>query len=426
MAPPSQGHERHMPAALTVDSVGKCFTVQRKRLTLVESMIRVVACRRQTDEIIWALTDVSFSLGQGKVLGIIGHNGAGKSTLLRLLCGLGQPTRGRIEYRGHVSGLLDLGSGLSHELTGRENILTVGILNGLTRKQIRQQEEKIIGFAELEDFVDQPVRTYSSGMYLRLAFSAAIHFDPDVLIIDEVLAVGDARFQQKCIDRFHAFRKAGKTLVLVTHNTDQIRGLCDEVLVLEEGRVVAQGEPKSAVECYNDLMRQRSERRAAQLSGVGVRDLAVERGSRIGTQEATISSVQILDGQGKPTDTLQTGDNLTVTLEYSLAKSLPDMAVTLGIFNETNVKCFETVVPSIRSTLSLRNGNGKVHCYLPKLPLLAGRYYIDVGLYPVGWNYVYDYHWHMHVLHVESFNGIPPGISGVISVSPVWSISTAN
>lgn len=413
-----------MPAALIVDSVGKCFRVQRKRLTLVESMIRVLACRCKTDEIVWALTDVSFSLGQGKVLGIIGHNGAGKSTLLRLLCRLGQPTRGRIEHRGHVSGLLDLGSGLSHDLTGRENILTVGILNGLTRKQIRAQEDEIIGFAELEDFIDQPVRTYSSGMYMRLAFSAAIHFDPDVLIIDEVLVVGDARFHEKCIDRLHAFRKAGKTLVLVSHNTDQIRSLCDEVLVLEEGRVVAHDEPKRAVECYNDLMRQRSERRAAQLSGGSLPDLFVGTGRRFGTQEATIRSVQIFDEQGRSTDKVLTGDSLTVALEYSFTKPLSGMTVILGIYDETNVKCFETVVPSIRAISTSRTSTGTLHCHLPKLPLLAGRYYMDIGIYPIDWNYIYDYHWHMHLLRVESPNGVPPGVSGVISVNPVWSVHT--
>ena len=413
-----------MAAALIVESVAKRFTVQRKRLALVESMIQYLAKRHGREESLWALRDVTFSVEQGQVLGIIGHNGAGKSTLLRLLCGLGRPTCGRIERRGYVSGLLDLGSGLSHDMTGRENILTVGILNGLTRKEIMAEQEEIIAFAELEDFIDQPVRAYSSGMYLRLAFAAAIHFNPDVLLIDEVLAVGDARFQEKCIGRLRTFRKAGKTLVLVSHNTDQVQHLCDKVLVLEEGRVVAQQEPKSAVACYNDLMRQRSEKRATQLSGGILPDLSVGSGSRLGTQEATIRSVHILDEQGRSTDTVLSGDNLTVALEYSLAKSLSDMAVTLGIFNETSVKCFETAVSSVRATSTLRSNSGTLHCHLPKLPLLAGRYYIDVGLYPVDWNYCYDYHWHMHVLRVETPNGIPAGVSGVISVSPVWSSLT--
>jgi lipopolysaccharide transport system ATP-binding protein len=412
-----------MPAALIVYSVAKCFKVRPKRLTLAESMIGYMTGSNGKYQTLWALKDVSFSLEQGEVLGIIGHNGAGKSTLLRLLCGRGQPTRGRIEHRGFVSGLLDLGSGLSQDMTGRENIVTVGILNGLTRKEIVAEQEEIIAFAELEDFIDQPVRTYSSGMYLRLAFAAAVHFNPDILLIDEVLAVGDARFQEKCIDRLDAFRKAGKTLVLVSHNSDQVQHLCDKVLVLEEGEVVVQEEPKSAVACYNDVMRQRSERRAAQLSGGHLPDLAVERGSRLGTQEATIRSVKILDGQGRRTDTVLSGDDVTVVLEYSLTKPLSDMAVIVGIYSQTNVKCFEAVISSLSAT-ALLGDDGTLRCYLPKVPLLAGRYYINVGLYPIDWKFCYDYHWNMHVLRVESLNGLPPGVSGVISVSPVWSAYT--
>jgi lipopolysaccharide transport system ATP-binding protein len=207
--------------------------------------------------------------------------------------------------------------------------------------------------------------------------------------------------------------------VLVSHNTDQIRSLCDEVLVLEEGRVVAHDEPKRAVECYNDVMRRRSETRAAELSGGRLPDLSVRTGRRFGTQEAKISSVQILDEQGKSTDKVLTGDSVTVALEYNVAKPLSAMTVILGIYNEANVKCLETVVPSISTS---RTNNGRLHCHLPKLPLLPGRYYVDTGLYPIDWNYIYDYHWHMHVLRVESPNGVTPGVSGVISVNPVWSV----
>jgi lipopolysaccharide transport system ATP-binding protein len=411
-----------MSAALTVQSLSKRFRLQGKRPpTIKESLIWYLAGRRSKDDVLWALRDVSFTIEQGRTLGIIGHNGAGKSTLLRLLCGLGRPTTGKIYRTGYVSGLLELGSGMHFDLTGLENIMIAGLLNGLTKQEVLDQRDEIIAFAELEEFIDEPLRTYSSGMYLRLAFSTAIHFDPDVLLIDEVMAVGDLRFQQKCIDKLHAFRKAWKTLVMVSHNMEQMRSLCHEILVLEEGRVVTHGDPKNAIECFNDLMRQRSERRAAQLSGESPPNLAVERGSRLGTQEATIRAVQMLNGKGRATETLQTGDSLTIILEYSLAKPISDMAAILGIYNETNVKCFETVIPSIRATLTSPKEKGCLCCYLPKLPLLAGRYYIDVGLYPIDWNYVYDYHWHMHVLHVGSPTGTPPGVSGVISMSPVWS-----
>ena len=257
-----------MSEALKVEAVSKCFKIHRDRpTTLKESIVRYLTGHRHDYQTLWALRDVSFSLEQGQVLGIIGHNGAGKSTLLRLLCGLGRPTSGGIFRRGNVSGLLELGSGLHFDMTGRENILTAGILNGLTKRQVLAQQDEIIAFAELEEFIDQPIRTYSSGMYLRLAFSTAIHFDPDILMVDEVLAVGDSRFQQKCMDRLGTFRKLKKTLILVSHNMDQVRSLCDEALVLEEGRVVTQSAPEKAIACFNDLMRRRSERGRLSLPG---------------------------------------------------------------------------------------------------------------------------------------------------------------
>jgi lipopolysaccharide transport system ATP-binding protein len=415
-----------MTAALTVDGVSKSFRLKRSRpTTLKESIIEYLTGRRQGVEVLWALRDVNFTVEQGRALGIIGHNGAGKSTLLRLLCGLGRPTSGRIKHAGYVSGLLELGSGLHLDMTGRENIMTAGILNGLTKRQVRAQSNEIIAFSELEEFIDQPVRTYSNGMYLRLAFSTAIHFDPDVLMIDEVLAVGDSRFQEKCLDRLHAFRKAGKTLVLVSHNMDEIRTLCDEVLVLEEGRVFMQGDPESAINCYHDLMRQRTEKRAAQFAGEGVQiNNLVDRGNQLGTQEATIEAVHLLGADSRIIDTIQSGDALRIVLEYRLVKPIPDMALTLGIYTETNVKCFETAILSTKATFGSLEKQGTLNCHLPKLPLLAGRYYINAGFYPTDWSYVYDYHWQMHVLHVLNEDGIPPGLSGVVSVQPMWSVQS--
>ncbi|MBE7443821.1 MAG: ABC transporter ATP-binding protein [Planctomycetia bacterium] len=412
-----------MSAVLTVESVSKRYRIQRNRpITLKESIIRRLTGRYDRSNVFWALRDVSFSVEQGRTLGIIGHNGAGKSTLLRLLCGLGRPTSGRILHIGQVSGLLDLGGGFHPDMTGRENLVTGGILSGLTRRQVLAKQEEIIAFAELEEFIDQPVRTYSNGMYLRLAFATAVHFDPDVLVIDEVLAVGDSRFQQKCIERLAAFRTAGKTSIMTSHDADQIRSLCDEVLVLEEGRVVMAGDPKSAIQCYNDLMRQRTEKRAAQLSGGAAQpNLKVEHGSRMGTLEAEISAVHLCDSQGRAIDTLSNADSLTIKLEYNLTKHLPDIALIAGIYNDTNVKCFETAIPSARATFGPIAQHGIFICHLPELPLLPGLYYVNVGLYPIDWNYTYDYHWQMHVLHITSKNRTLSGDSGVVSLRPVWS-----
>lgn len=413
-----------MSAVLTVESVSKRYRIQRNRpITLKESIIRRLTGRYDRSNVFWALRDVSFSVEQGRTLGIIGHNGAGKSTLLRLLCGLGRPTSGRILHIGQVSGLLDLGGGFHPDMTGRENLVTGGILSGLTRRQVLAKQEEIIAFAELEEFIDQPVRTYSNGMYLRLAFATAVHFDPDVLVIDEVLAVGDSRFQQKCIERLAAFRTAGKTSIMTSHDADQIRSLCDEVLVLEEGRVVMAGDPKSAIQCYDDLMRQRTEKRAAQLSGGTIQPSpVVDHGSRKGTLEAEICAVNLYDTHGRTINTLDSGDGLTIELEYNLTKPLSDFALALGIFTETNIKCFESCIPSVITVFGSLSKQGRLSCRLSALPLLPGRYYINAGLYPTDWSYFYDHHWQMHTLHVMDKNGVHSGVSGIVSLHPVWSI----
>jgi lipopolysaccharide transport system ATP-binding protein len=412
-----------MPAVLTVESVSKRYRIQHNRpVTFKESIIRRFTGSHDKDNAFWALHDVTFSVEHGQTLGIIGHNGAGKSTLLRLLCGLGRPTTGRIRRVGQVSGLLELGSGFHPDMTGRENLMTGGILSGLTRRQVLAKQEEIIAFAELEEFIDQPARTYSNGMYLRLAFAAAIHFNPDVLVIDEVLAVGDSRFQKKCYERLAAFRASDKTSILTSHDSEQIRNLCDEVLVLEEGRVAMMGDPKSAIQFYNDLMRQRTEKKAAQLSGGAAQpSLVVEHGSRIGTQEASVCAVRLYDKQGRTTNALHSGDSLTIELEYNLNKPLSDIALTLGIYTGANIKCFESCIPSVITAIGSLNKPGNLSCHFPGLPLLPGLYYINVGLYPTDWNYVYDYHWQMHPLHVLSKSEGYSGVSGVISLLPVWS-----
>jgi len=415
-----------MRPILEVESVSKVFKAQSHRpTTLQEWLARWWSSRRNRKNGFWALREVSFSLERGRSLGIIGHNGAGKSTLLRLLCGLGRPTHGRITCSGSVSGLLELGSGLHLDMTGRENIMTAGILNGLTKRQVLAELDEIIEFSELEDFIDHPARTYSNGMFLRLAFSTAIHFEPDLIMIDEVLAVGDSRFQQKCIDRLEAFRKAGKTFVLVSHSTDQIRRLCDEVLVMEEGRVAVHCDPQAAIQCYHDLMRQRSEKRAAQLPAGNLPTPSPEVGTRLGTQEAMITDVRLFDLQGRRIDTILSGDGLHIVLEYRLAHPLPDFALELGIYSETDVKCFDAVIQSTSGLFGPLPRQGSLDCRIPELPLLAGRYYLVVGLYPTDWSYIFDYHWQMHRLHVEGRKGIPPGVSGVVCLDPVWSVTEA-
>jgi lipopolysaccharide transport system ATP-binding protein len=320
-----------------------------------------------------------------------------------------------------------LGSGFHPDMTGRENIVTGGLLSGLRRYEVLAQQEEIIAFAELEGFIDEPIRTYSSGMYLRLAFATAMQFEARLLVIDEVLAVGDVRFQQKCMDRLAAFRAAGKTLILTSHSSDQIRALCDTVLVLDEGRVVMQGDTESGLNCYNDLMRQRTEKRAAQLFGDAPRpNQKVEQGSRQGTYEAVLNAVKFYNTRGQQIDSLPNGESLVVELDYSRTESVSDLALILGIYNDAHVKCFETSLASIAGSLGPIAEHGNLHCYLSDLPLLPGRYYIDIGLYPADWSYVYDYHWQMHPLWIVSDDPPQANDSGVVAVRSRWSATTSS
>lgn len=410
---------------LTVENISKQFRVQTTRpASIKESFIRKMTGNYVPDRTLWALRNVSFSLKKGRVLGIIGHNGAGKSTLLRLLSGLGRPTSGNIQRSGNIGSLLELGTGFHPEMTGRENLITGGILSGLTKREVMKKQEEIISFSELEEFIDQPVKTYSSGMYLRLAFSAAINFEPDVLVIDEVLTVGDSRFQHKCIERLTSFRRIGKSLILVSHDLDQIRSLCDEVLVLERGAVAIQSEPASAIDYYHELMRKRTESRAYGLSGDMTSSITpVGEGRRIGTLEAAISGVHIYNQKGEPAGQIYSGQGATIELEYRVERPLADMALILGIYSDTNIKCFETMLSSLNSEFGSISGQKKFICEISSLPLLAGRYFINVGLYPPDWDYVYDYQWQMHSLDILPADQLLSGISGLVALNHTWSNS---
>ncbi len=202
------------------------------------------------DDLIWALRDVDLQVIEGTTLGILGHNGSGKSTLLKLISGILRPDVGTIAVAGKVAALLELGAGFHPELSGRENVIINGIILGLSKKEIRAKLDEIVAFAELESYIDEPVRTYSSGMYMRLGFSVAVHVQPDILIIDEVLAVGDARFTQKCAERMHRFKAAGCTIIMVTHDLRMLQEWCDKAVWLHGGRLQMEGDPAAVVEAY--------------------------------------------------------------------------------------------------------------------------------------------------------------------------------
>lgn len=407
-----------MSVVLSAESVSKQFRIHHSRpSTLRESLVRRMTGQHDPGRSLWALRDVSFEVSGGQTLGVIGRNGAGKSTLLRLLCGIGRPTSGTIHRHGEVSGLLELGSGFHQLMTGRENIRTAGLLSGLTRRQVERLEKEMIQFAELEDFIDEPVRTYSSGMHLRLAFSAAIYMNPDVLIIDEVFAVGDENFRQKCLGRLDQFRRAGKTLILASHELGQIEKTCDEAIVLEEGRLEIRSRADQAVELYQELLRKKAEERAAEFPESATTQQP-EYGRRIGTLEACITGVRFYNANGVLVRSVESDAGLIIEMDVQLIKQLSDFALAVAIFNESNVKCLEVNIPSIRSITDTWNGNSKFQCHIPNLPLLPGHYYANVGIYPPDWHCIYDYHWQMHPFRIV---GDVPNVAGIVSVRPVWS-----
>jgi len=240
-----------MENAIVVQNLGKQFRryhADRPR-TLQEACMRGLR-RTQPIERFWALYDVSFTIAPGRMVGVLGPNGAGKSTLLRLIGGVGRPDRGLVKVHGQIGALLDLGAGFHPELTGRENVFVSGVITGLTRREVRERLDSIVAFAELEAFIDSPLRTYSSGMQMRLAFAIAVHVEPEVLLIDEVLSVGDLSFQRKSFERIAEFKAKGCTIVVISHETACIRELCDEALLLRGGRLVAHGSAAEVVDQY--------------------------------------------------------------------------------------------------------------------------------------------------------------------------------
>ncbi len=239
------------PNAISVENVTQRFRVIHERPdSLRELFTRFFRTNAQYHDF-EAVSNVSFNIGAGEMLGIVGRNGSGKSTLLKIIAGVYRPTAGRVEVNGTIAPLIELGAGMHSELTGRENILLNGLLMGFTKAEMLEREQRIIEFSEIGDFVDVPVKQYSSGMYMRLAFSVATEVDPEILILDEILAVGDIAFQQKCFDRLRKFREAGKTILLVTHSLDQVVELCDRAILMDNGHLLADGKPDEVVELFH-------------------------------------------------------------------------------------------------------------------------------------------------------------------------------
>jgi ABC-type polysaccharide/polyol phosphate transport system ATPase subunit len=249
----SELNRQETEPVITLENVVQSFRVIRERPDTLREIFAKLHRRRETFHAFEAVKDVSFEIFRGTTVGIIGRNGSGKSTILKIIAGVYPPTSGRVSVRGSVAPLIELGAGFHHELTGRENILINGLLLGLTKRDVREREDRIIDFAEIGEFIDSPVKQYSSGMYMRLAFAVATEVDPDILLIDEILAVGDASFREKCYERLRSFRDRGKTIVLVSHDVNMLKQFCDRVLLINKGELIQDGPADEVISQYGAL-----------------------------------------------------------------------------------------------------------------------------------------------------------------------------
>jgi lipopolysaccharide transport system ATP-binding protein len=372
-----------MTAAIHVSGLGKQFRRYHadRPHTLQEVLARGFT-RVRSRELFWALRDVTFTVGRGRAVGIIGTNGSGKSTLLRLVAGIGRADTGSIQVAGRIGALLDLGSGFHTDLSGRENVLVAGVLNGLTRDELLRRFDDIVAFAEVGDFIDNPMRTYSSGMQMRLAFSAAVHTDPEVLLIDEVLAVGDGAFQRKCLARISRFKESGCALLLVSHGMGVVQEICDEAIWIDAGRLMAHGAVPDVVREYSLYLRR------GTTAHVAARASASSEPDRASTS-LSIDGVAVLDGE-RPVDMLATGRPLRLDIRFRGTARAPLFRVR--ITREDGLVCFDLRTEQSVVPPPLAQADGRVALVIDRVDLNSGRYRVDVWAYAHDWIHVDD-HW---------------------------------
>lgn len=358
-----------MRPAIQVEGVSKIYKVHSGPRALLKELLFRIPAHHQ----VVALQDVSFTVAEGEAFGIVGENGAGKTTLLKLLTGTAFPTAGRLQVQGKVSALLELGAGFHPDFTGRENIYFNGALMGLSRGEIRGREEEIIAFSELQEFIDRPVKTYSSGMYVRLGFAVATGFDPSVLIIDEALAVGDQRFQKKCTDRILEFRRRGKTILFCSHNLYQVKRLCKRALWLKKGCPAALGDVQEVVDAYTNYCRD-----LERGSGPGRSPATPYRKSTGSPSICRIEKVRLTAADGQERQRFETGEalNLDIWAYFSPEfKGTPGIGVSLVRNDGTVIYSTSSITDGFQLT---RTADSLYHGRLtfPQLPLLAGLYRI--------------------------------------------------
>ena len=366
-----------MTTVIRVSDVSKKFAINANK-SLKERLINARTTKQNKSEF-WALRDIDLEIAAGTSMGLIGHNGSGKSTLLKVIGGILSPTEGYVERRGRLAALLELGAGFHGDLTGRENVYLNASILGLSRADTDKYFDSIVDFSGIEEFLDTQVKFYSSGMYVRLAFSVAVHVDPEILLIDEVLAVGDEAFQRKCLEKIRSFMREGRTIIFVTHALDLVRDLCSRAVLLDHGVMQYDGAPTQAIRMIRDAWNDEAEVEAEQ---------AAARADDTATGAATytpmrISDVVITDGTGQPKDTFSPGDAFGVECTVTSDRRVTDWAVGIKIENHMDQNCYASNTHLMNLQLEPIDGSRRVSFSYGSIPLIDGGYHVSLAAHGV-------------------------------------------
>ena len=429
--------------AIEVKHITKSFKVYLDKGSTIKEKVLFQNRRRYEERQV--LKDISFDVKKGEAIGLIGHNGCGKSTTLKLLTRIMYPDSGTIEMAGRVSSLIELGAGFHPDMSGRENIYINASIFGLAKKEIDRRLDDIIAFSELEDYIDNPVRTYSSGMYMRLAFSVAINVDADILLIDEILAVGDVAFQAKCFNRLREIKKAGTTIVIVSHSLSQIEQICERSIWIHEGEIREEGAPRIVDPKYMAFMSQKEANRKKKLEAKKASESQKEENEsgkemdteetkemqdaqlaeepkqedekRWGSREAYMKNVTVLDKDGKACSDFQNDQPFTIRIDYKAKKRLEDVVFGIAIYRSDQVYIYGSNTLIDYSSSNVLEGEGYIDLKIGRMPVNAGTYTIDLAFHrPDGFNY--DFWREACVVNIQNVKNEV----GVISLPHEWEI----
>jgi lipopolysaccharide transport system ATP-binding protein len=392
-----RGRARLTAPAVHFDCVSKRFLLQREKpRSFQELALNLLRLKGNGPrEEFWALRDVSFRVQSGEMLGIIGPNGAGKSTILKLISRIIEPTSGHIAVNGRVSALLELGTGFHPDLTGRENVFLNAAILGLSRRDIRHRFDDIVDFSGIGAFIDSPVKHYSSGMFMRLGFSIAVNVSPDILLIDEVLAVGDLVFRQRCLKKIGEIRRQGTTILFVSHDLKEVGNSCDRVLWMKEGQLAAKGSSDKVVNQYVAHTRSQMTADAVKRGQVG------SSFPRWGTREIEITGVRFYDAQGQETHRFATGERLEARISYRASSRIKQPVFGVAIFSSDGLHIAGPNVKTSGYDIPYVEGEGELAFFIEPLPLLQGYYELSVSAHNYDDTHTYDHHNRAYIFEVE-------------------------